>query len=104
MLKYHHLIHHQYSNDPWKESCENGHTMDPTSTYRFGKNGKQEAMISYCALSLFRDSTNFAISKSIKKGETMRLLMETLVMLGTISLWIWISWQWALFILLPLVY
>jgi fatty acid desaturase len=76
--------------------------MDPTSTYRFGHNGEQEGMFSYCAHSLFRDSTNFAVKKAVSKGESLRLILETLVILCTIALWVWIDWQWALFVLLPL--
>ena len=38
LYKYHHLTHHQYANDP----VRNGTTLDPSSTYRYGRNGRQE--------------------------------------------------------------
>src|SRR5690606_28174865 len=65
LYKYHHFNHHAYNNDLIK----NNTTLDPSSTYRFGKNGRQENVFLYCGLSLFRDGTTFAFMEVKKKNK-----------------------------------
>ncbi len=78
--------------------------MDPSSTYRFGKQGQQEAMWRYCAFSLFRDSTGFAYRQALKKKEFSQFVGELLTIIAFIVLLLWIDWQWFLWFYLPTFY
>lgn len=98
LYKYHHLTHHKYSNDP----IENGTTQDPSSTYRFGKDGKQEHWIPYSALGLFRDGTKFAYREIQKRNKTHLMRYECAAFAAAFALWIALSWQWFLVIYVPL--
>ncbi len=98
LYKYHHLTHHKYSNDP----VRGGTTQDPSSTYRFGKNGKQENVISYCALSLFRDGTTYAFIEVKRKQELPQLIAELMAVVAAIALWCAINWKWFVLVYLPL--
>ena len=40
LYKHHHLVHHRYSNDPIGVES----TLDPSSTWRYGNDGKQEVV------------------------------------------------------------
>jgi fatty acid desaturase len=53
-----HLTHHRYTND--KIDVNTGTTKDPTSTYRYGKNGQHEAFIGYVGLGPFREFFEFS--------------------------------------------
>jgi fatty acid desaturase len=98
LYKYHHHLHHRFSTDP----IENGTTRDPSSTFRFGKNGKQENWISYSAFSLFRDATTYSYAETIRHGERRQLVIEAICILLAMTLWLTISWRWFLFAYLPL--
>ena len=76
LYRFHHLNHHRYENDARGES---GLTGDLSSTYAFGKNGKHENVIAYCALGLFRRGTSAALRAAIRKGKSKQLCFELLV-------------------------
>ena len=57
--KVHHLKHHRYNNRPEE---------DETSTFRFGKNGKEENIISYSVLGVFRTDVIGLTKESLKKS------------------------------------
>lgn len=100
LYKYHHLTHHQYANDP----IRNGTTQDPSSTFRYGKQGQQEGFFTYSALGLFRDGTSSAYREAIRHGQRLQFWMEVAAILVTIALWIAIDWKWFVFAFVPTFY
>lgn len=92
LYKYHHLNHHRHNN-----SLE-----DPSSTYLFGKNHKQEHWVSYSAFSLFRDGTQKAWEQTIQKNEKRLLETEILAVSIFWVLLVVISWRFFLFAYVPL--
>src|SRR5262245_27933212 len=100
LYKYHHLIHHQYANDP----IRNGTTLDPSSTYRYGRNGEQEGYFKYSALGLFRDGTSNAYREAIKHGQRAQFWMECAAIVVTAVVWIAIDWQWLVLAFAPTFY
>jgi fatty acid desaturase len=100
LYKYHHLTHHQYANDP----IRNGTTLDPSSTFRYGKDGQQEGFVSYSALGLFRDGTSTAYQEAIKHGQRSQFWMELAAVVVTVVLWIVIDWRWFLLAFVPTFY
>jgi len=100
LYKYHHLTHHQYANDP----IRNGTTLDPSSTFRYGKDGQQEGFVSYSALGLFRDGTSQAYREAIKHGQRSQFWMELAAVVVTAGLWIAIDWRWFLLGFVPTFY
>jgi fatty acid desaturase len=100
LYKYHHLIHHQYANDP----IRNGTTLDPSSTYRYGRNGQQEGFVRYSALSLFRDGTSHAYQEALRHGQRKQFWMELAAIAVVGAIWIAIDWRWFLLAYAPLFY
>jgi fatty acid desaturase len=101
LYKYHHLTHHQYANDP----IQNGITLDPSSTYRYGKDGRQEGFIRYCALSLFRDGgTGDAYREAMRHGQKPQFAMEVAWIALVGSVWLAIDWRWVLVAFVPTFY
>ena len=94
LYKYHHLNHHRHNN-----SLE-----DPSSTYLFGKNEKQESWITYSAFSLLRDGTRQAWLQTLKKKEGNLLLSEIIAVIVFWGLLAYINWKFFLFLYLPLFY
>jgi fatty acid desaturase len=100
LYKYHHLTHHQYANDP----VRNGTTLDPSSTFRYGRHGMQELFFSYSALGLFRDGTSHAYREAVRHGQRSQFWMEVSAIVGAGALWLWIDWRWFLFAFAPTFY
>jgi fatty acid desaturase len=100
LYKYHHLTHHQYANDP----IRNGTTLDPSSTFRYGKDGQQEGFVSYSALGLFRDGTAHAYREAVRHGQRSQFWMELAAVVVTTVLWIAIDWRWFLLAFVPTFY
>lgn len=94
LYKYHHLTHHRHNN-----SLE-----DPSSTYLFGKSGKQENWISYSAFSLLRDGTKQAFKQTLKKKEGDILAVETISTVLFLAGLVLIDWKFFLLIYVPLFY
>jgi fatty acid desaturase len=97
LYRVHHLLHHRYGNDP----IANGTTQDPSSTYRFGKQGQQEHWVSYCALGLLRDGTSVTSKEAIRRGEGATLLRESVASAAGWVAWLAIDWRFALCFWLP---
>src|SRR5262245_25591150 len=101
LYKYHHLTHHQYANDP----VRNGTTLDPSSTYRYGRQGRQEGFVRYCALSLLRDGgTGHAFREAMRHGQRAQFALELAAVLIAGAIWIAIDWRWMLFAYVPMFY
>jgi fatty acid desaturase len=100
LYKHHHMIHHRYGNDPVK----NGTTLDPTSTFRYGREGQQEDAVSYSGLSLFRDTAAYAYTESVRSGDRAQLFLEMGFNLVGYALLIAIDWKWFLLAYMPLLY
>jgi fatty acid desaturase len=101
LYKYHHLAHHQYANDP----VANSTTLDPSSTYRYGRSGRQEGFLKYCALSLFRDGgTGEAFREAMRHGQQTQFVMESAAVVVAGAIWLAIDWRWMLVAYLPTFY
>lgn len=94
LYKYHHLNHHRHNN-----SME-----DPSSTYLFGKNKKQEHWIPYCAFSLLRDGTQKAWNQTLQKKEGHLLFFELSAVSLFLAILLIISWKFFVYAYLPLFY
>jgi fatty acid desaturase len=77
---------------------------DPSSTYLFGKNNKQEHWIPYCAFSLLRDGTQKAWAQTLQKKEGHILAAEIISVVIFCGLLLWIDWQFFLCAYAPLFY
>jgi fatty acid desaturase len=100
LYKYHHLIHHRFANDPIRD----GTTKDPSSTYRYGRDGRQEGFVRYSALGLFRDGTSHAYREALRHGQRAQFWRELSVIAVVVAVWIAIDWRWFLAGYLPLFY
>lgn len=100
IYKYHHLVHHRFNNDRIAHDT----TQDPSSTWRFGRDGKQEGVIPYCTLSLFRDGTQFAYAELCRQGARPMFFMELGVVLLTLGFWLYLSWLFVVAVFLPVFY
>lgn len=97
LYRMHHLLHHRHGND----RIAGGTTQDPSSTWRFGKEGKQEHWVPYCALGLLRDGTTITSREVRRRGESGTLIRESgAAALGWIA-WALIDWRFALCFWLP---
>lgn len=92
-----HLIHHRYNND----SKVNGKCKDPTSTYYYGKNGRQENAFKYCLLGVFRDWTVDELISLKNKKYLPVFLVETAGILIYLLVGTYINWQWTVFVIFP---
>ena len=99
-----HRLHHGFNNDP----IRNGTTQDPTSTYRKGKNGKQEAWLSYILLNVFRANSPMelrGIIKNLGKGSHGKIVFVELLLIAlTIGFVLYIDWRWFFVGLVPSFY
>jgi len=100
LYKHHHLLHHRYNND----QVARGTTRDPSSTWRYGREGRQESVLPYCALGLFRDGTTHAYREIVKKGELRLFAGQTLAVVAALTLFCWLNWRWTLLVLVPVFY
>jgi fatty acid desaturase len=100
LYKHHHLVHHRYSNDPIGAES----TLDPSSTWRYGNDGKQENVVRYCALSLFREGTSKAFEEMSQQNGRPVFFIEVLGILATLGLWLWLSWKFVVLVMVPVFY
>ena len=66
LYRIHHLHHHKYNNDA--KDPATGTTHDVTSTFRFGKNGGEETIVTYALLGFFRSSFEYMWNQAKQKG------------------------------------
>lgn len=96
-----HLSHHHYGNDRLNQ---HGYTKDPTSTFAHGQHGQHESVFSYCALGLFRTDLGDSFREICKKGGAKQLYLELTACVLSYGLYLILSWQYFLFLLLPTLY
>ncbi len=101
LYRFHHLNHHRYGNDT---RGKNSLTRDHSSTYAFGKNGKHENVIAYCALGLFRRGTTEAVRAALRKGKWKQLCFELLVCFLGVAGYSLLSWRYLLLWFVPTFY
>ena len=99
--RYEHLHHHHYGND--RPNSE-GITKDPTSTFAYGKNGQHEHVVSYCLLGLFRTDLMESFREIYRKGDGKQLRLELTTCIVSLMIYLALSWQYVLFILIPTLY
>lgn len=99
--RHEHLLHHRYGNDRLRSD---GKTQDPTSLFAYGENGQPEHVISYCFMGPFRANLleSFRIIK--RKGQTLQLYFELLTCIAGFVCYITLSWQYFLFLFIPIFY
>lgn len=82
----HHLHHHRHNNRP---------EDDDSSTFRYGKNGKEENIIAYSVLGVFRTDVPALVQEAAKKSKLVFLeLLFQLIFLGVL-----LAVNWKLFVL-----
>ncbi|MCB1614382.1 MAG: fatty acid desaturase [Pseudomonadales bacterium] len=104
IIKEGHNFHHIHNNDPLR----NGTTQDPTSTWLYGKDGKQEHFVRYALCGFFRQNTPSELKKilpglrdkSYGKYLYWEIAAAALVCLTIIS----INWLWFVLGVLPTIY
>lgn len=99
--RHEHLIHHRYVND---RRAADGQTQDPTSLFAHGKNGQPEPLISYCLLGLFRANLPESFRTIKRKGEAVQLYFELITCLLGCGCYLVLSWQYFLFLFIPIFY
>jgi fatty acid desaturase len=87
----HHLQHHRYNNHP---------EYDESSTYRFGRNGKEENIIRYSVLGVFRSDLASLIRKASEKNSLVWIEIIGLVLF--IAFCVFLNYELVILYLLPL--
>ncbi len=99
-----HHLHHVFNNDPIRKNT----TQDPTSTYRKGKNRKQESWLPYALLNVFRANSPTEVRGIIKdfgKGSHGKIVViELLCIALTIGFVLYVDWRWFFIGLVPSFY
>ena len=95
----HHMVHHRFNND----RVVGGVTRDPSSTFRYGKNGQHEAVWKYVALGIFR-GTDFAWREAVKMGMKRQVQLEFLVIMAILLCWLAINPLWVVCCFVPVFY
>jgi fatty acid desaturase len=87
-----HLTHHKWVNDP----IINGKVNDPTSTFRNGKNGEEESILSYMFLGCLRYLNNingFDLNQPVVFKNLQKIKQEQNIKLIVLLMLITIQWQ-----------
>jgi len=95
MYKYHHLNHHTFNNDiPTKY----GETRDRSSIYRWSKSvGKEEGIISYSLLGIFRSELHHIWKDTVKKREGWLAGCENVVLILFVAFLFWVNVSYGVF-------
>jgi fatty acid desaturase len=101
LCRCHHLNHHRYVND---RLGDGGRTRDRSSTYRFGRTGKQERALTYALLGLFRGGTVEAWRDAAGSRQRAQLLIETAACLLGLAGYVYLSWRYVLGFFMPVFY
>ena len=101
LCRFHHLNHHSYGND---RKGEDGCTKDHSSTYAFGKDGRHESVLTYCALGLFRGGIGEAYGAVRRSSRWNALCRELVVCALGLAAYTLLSWRYVLFFYLPMFY
>jgi fatty acid desaturase len=99
LYRYQHLRnHHRFENDRRTEDSE---CKDRSSTYAYGKNGRHENVVVYCALLLFRSSTSSALRDIRDCGQVLQFCIQLGICLIGLGAFLVLSWPFAVFFYLP---
>ena len=101
LYRFHHLNHHRHEND---RPVTDGRTRDHSSTYAYGRHGRHEHVVSYCALGLFRRGTTEAYRQVIRKGYSRQFSFELVVCLLGLAGYALLSWRYFAFFYLSTFY
>jgi len=101
LYRIHHFNHHRYEND---RRGAGGLTRDYSSTFAHGRNGRQEHVITYCALGLFRHGTAAAIRKAGQTGIMSDVWFESIAVMAALTAFLSASWKFTIFFYLPVFY
>jgi fatty acid desaturase len=102
LYRVHHLHHHKYNNDA--KDPATGTTRDVTSTFRFGKNGGEETIVTYALLGFFRSSFEYMWNQAKQKGLLGLVIAEMIALAAFVSALAAVNWRGFLFFYLPVWY
>lgn len=97
----HHLTHLRHHSGNSDRRAADGTTVDPFSIYRFGRDGRPEAMLSYVILSNYRDSPlhNAAALGGRQRRELRWVRIEFAAVAVYVALLAWHDWRFVLLML-----
>lgn len=102
LYRVHHLHHHKYNNDA--KDPVTGTTHDVTSTFRFGKDGGEEIILTYALLGLFRSSFRYMWTQAKQKGLLGLVIAESLAFAAFVGVLVTANWRGFLFFYVPVWY
>lgn len=77
-----HFHHHKYNNDA---KGADGQTLDHSSTYRYGSNGREESLWTYALLGPLKTDVPYFVGQVLKQQRGASLLSETLLLIAAIT-------------------
>lgn len=95
----HHYVHHKHNNDP----IRGGTTLDPSSTYRYGRDGRHEHVLKYCLLGIFR-GTSSAYAELVRRGNLVQFRWEMAAIIVIIAAWLAVNPSAVLLGIVPMFY
>jgi len=99
LYRFHHLNHHRFNNDVLDP--ETGTTQDASSTYRHGRNGRAEGILTYALLSIFRTDLVDLFRQARKKQLGGWVAAEALLLLAAVAAIALYDWRAAVTFCLP---
>lgn len=102
LYRVHHLDHHRHGND--RVDPASGTTRDRSSTWRFGRDGREEPVWRYALLGPFRTEFGFLYAGARRRDGALQVAAESLALLlfvGGLGL---LSWRGLLLFWLPVWY
>lgn len=102
LYRVHHLNHHQYGND--RIDPATGTTRDRSSTWRCGRDGREEPAWRYSLLGPWRTEFGFLIAGARRREGTAQVVVESLALVLFVAGLGWLSWRGLLLFWLPVWY
>jgi fatty acid desaturase len=102
LYRVHHLHHHKYNNDAIDPLT--GTTHDVTSTFRYGKNGGEEGIVTYALLGFFRSSFSYMWNQARQKGLLPLVVAEIAALALFVAVLAVSDWRGFLFFYVPVWY
>jgi fatty acid desaturase len=102
LYRVHHLHHHKYNNDAIDPVIRTTH--DVTSTFRYGKNGGEEGIVTYALLGFFRSSFSYMWNQARQKGLLPLVAAESAAFALFIGFLVVTNWRGFLFFYVPVWY
>jgi fatty acid desaturase len=101
LYHHYHMNHHFGDND---RKGPDGTTKDWSSIYRYGPGDEPEAFWRYCLIGFFRAEVGPVVRKAMQHGQTLQLLVESIVLAGFWAWLAWSDWRYVLFFYVPSYY